>query len=81
MTDHIVSRKEKDGTTTVVCRCTCGSEETITAPTPEFLAWERGGLIQRVMPSVPEDLRERLITGTCDKCWDEIFEELEKGAL
>lgn len=38
--------------------------------------WERGAMIQHVIPEVSEDQRELLISGQCGKCFDAAFTEL-----
>ena len=35
--------------------------------------WQAGELIQNAMPNLDADSREQLISGTCPKCWDEMF--------
>ena len=34
---------------------------------------QRGELIQEALPELSADQRELLISGTCPKCWDELF--------
>ena len=76
---HLSDRVDTpDGMTTVVCQCMCGSPEAITLPTDEFEAFLAGGVAQRTMPSINEDQRERIISGTCNACWDAMFEEEEE---
>jgi hypothetical protein len=41
----------------------------------EFQAWKGGQLIQDAMPSLNKDEREMLMSGTCVKCWDDMFGE------
>jgi hypothetical protein len=38
-----------------------------------FMAWQKGELIQNALPELSADQRELLISGTCDKCWKEMF--------
>lgn len=42
-------------------------------------AWERGAHIQDAFPRLPPEDREILISGTCPKCWNEIFGEDDNG--
>jgi hypothetical protein len=37
--------------------------------------YEQGGYIQDCMPMLSPDDREFLMSGTCGKCWDELFQE------
>lgn len=61
---------------TVKCRpCWCGKVAEVTVVRSEYEAWQAGGLIQRVMPSLDESKRELLITGTCDECWEQLRDE------
>lgn len=40
----------------------------------EYSAWaELGRRIQDAMPGLTPDQREMLISGTCPKCWDNMF--------
>lgn len=42
----------------------------------EFVKWENSDLnIQDAMPSVTDDVREQLITGTHPECWIKLFGE------
>ena len=40
-------------------------------------AWRQGQLIQNAMPQLSPDLREMFISGTCPKCWNDMFSEGE----
>jgi hypothetical protein len=56
----------------------CGGTTKIVVNRDGYLAWSRGDtLIQRAMPELSADDRERLITGFCTPCWDEMFAEPE----
>lgn len=75
-----VGERTQDGDTTLVLRSTCPDCKTptdLTVPFAELQHWLQGAIIQRAMPSVPADQRELLITGTCDSCWDRIFDARE----
>lgn len=39
--------------------------------------WKAGALIQNVFPTMPEDIRELMISGTCGKCFDKLFADSE----
>lgn len=42
-----------------------------------YLAWIGGAMIQNALPSLLPDDRELLISGFCNKCWDETFKDDE----
>ena len=63
-------------TVTVTCGM-CHKPHEITAPESEFEAWESGVLIQRALRSLNDDQRELLISQTCGKCFDELFQEVD----
>lgn len=57
----------------VKCRC-CGSEHTIKVNLDDFEAWRNGDLlVQEAFPYLNASQRELLLTRTCQKCWDEMF--------
>ena len=72
-----------DAATAVTKQCPmCGTLETNVFPTAGYLAWQRGMLIQKAMPTVNECLREFLITGHCENCRAEVdamFADLEQA--
>lgn len=72
---------EQEGDTTVVrVRCpTCLSEDAVVVPTEGFKRWRNGALIQRALPELTADLRERLISGTCQPCWTLLCEEADES--
>ena len=43
----------------------------------DYAAWQGGAHIQDVMPYLPADQRELLISGTCGTCFDKLFPEDE----
>ena len=51
----------------------CGESVEIEVPADEYRAFENGEHAQRAMPSLSADDRERLISGTCPKCWTAMF--------
>ena len=63
-------------TVTVTCEM-CHKPQEITAPESEYKAWESGVLIQRALRSLNDDQRELLISQTCGKCFDELFQEVD----
>ena len=40
--------------------------------------WQNGKLIQDAMPYLSADERELIISGTCGKCFDEMFGECDE---
>lgn len=61
-------------TMTVAVPChICQEIVELTVPVEGFIAWQRGDYIQDAMPELSADDREMLISGTCPKCWDELF--------
>lgn len=63
---------------TIETQCpNCKKSTPVEVVESEYRSWKAGQLIQRAMPSLPESDREKLITGTCDPCWDEMFAEDE----
>lgn len=48
----------------------CEKTYTIAVPEQEYQNWKDGMLIQDAMPSLGQDDRELLMTGTCPECWD-----------
>jgi NOL1/NOP2/fmu family ribosome biogenesis protein len=51
----------------------CGVRHFVEVPNEEYGKWLRGELIQVAMPDVSVTAREILITGTCQKAWDDMF--------
>lgn len=39
---------------------------------------ENGMMIQKALPYLNADIRELLISGTCGKCFDDLFGEIEE---
>jgi hypothetical protein len=48
--------------------------------TEDVKKWQSGALIQNVMPYLSDDQRELLISGTCGKCFDKIFDRKKESA-
>ena len=64
------------GYTKMVLSCSCpicGDTKEIEVVKKDFIAWDNGALIQRAFPYLSANDRERLSTGICPKCWDEMF--------
>ena len=55
----------------------CGETTTITANASDVIAWQTGELIQDVLGYLSKEERERLISKTCGKCFDEMFPGIE----
>lgn len=51
----------------------CRQADEVEVPVKGFMRWQAGELIQQAMPELDADRREQLMSGTCAKCWDEIF--------
>ena len=54
------------------CRL-CNEVTDLTVNIEGFVAWQGGKLIQEALPELSADQRELLISGTWDKCWNEMF--------
>ena len=52
----------------------CGKEVRKEMPVDEFnagvTAWENGACVQNAFPKADASMREMLLTGICDPCWD-----------
>lgn len=53
----------------------CGKEQIIEVEEKDYEKWRKGGLIQSCFSYLSADEREALMTGICNKCWDETFKE------
>lgn len=63
-----------DGTTTVSGKCQLkGHPHSIVVPTEGLERWREGAYVQVAMPDVHPGDREFLISGSCNKCFDEMF--------
>lgn len=63
------------GYTTVKITCTCpfcGDTKELEVFKKDLVAWDNGVLIQRAFSYLDANDRERLKTGICPKCWDEM---------
>ena len=55
----------------------CGAPVVILVTQEEYKNWKDGMLIQDAMPSLSQDERELLISGTCPECWTAMMAEPE----
>jgi hypothetical protein len=63
-----------EATATVVAHCRrCGEFHELQPTIAGYIAWHNGVLIQDAMPELSASERELLISGTCGKCFDELF--------
>ncbi len=53
----------------------CSITKELTMLADEYRRWQKGELLQRVVPHMPIDDRELLISGTCGPCFDKLFKE------
>jgi hypothetical protein len=53
----------------------CGTKHDVEVNERDFHNWQSGVNIQNAMPYLTDDEREILISKTCGKCYDEMFEE------
>ena len=53
--------------------CWCDARFTVEAPHAGYMAWQAGELIQNAMPEMTVDDRERLVTGVCTDCTDDLY--------
>lgn len=56
----------------------CRNTFHVPIPDEAWEAWKGGQFIQRAWPQGTADQRELLISGTCGKCYDEMFLELDE---
>lgn len=78
--DHIVAltvSSEKPGSIIVTTECPlCLKRQDIVVIEGEFKAYaQRQKHIQHAMPSLSPIQREAMLTGTCDACWDAMFQD------
>jgi hypothetical protein len=56
----------------------CESEYILWVNEQDFLDWTSGvGYIQDKLPYLSADERELLISGTCGKCWNDMFGSMD----
>lgn len=69
-----VSENKEAGTITIGVVCAvCKKEYRITAPKSAVHAWQRGALVQDVLPMLSADERELLMSDICGTCFDRMF--------
>lgn len=51
----------------------CGSAKVITVPFDHYNRWTHGTLIQDAFPYLDDADRERIKTGICNDCWNNMF--------
>jgi hypothetical protein len=75
MMPFVVVRRLRDTVTIQVMCVVCDDPQTIQIANGQAAELESPNRrkIQEVLPDVPRDQRELLITGTCPKCWKELF--------
>ena len=57
----------------------CGKTFTLAVTEAEYKNWKDGMLIQDAMPSLGQNDRELLISGTCPECWNAMMAEPTKA--
>lgn len=55
----------------------CGDTAILSLSEAGYKAWQNGAVIQRALPDLDADDRERLISGICPICWDKMFGVLD----
>lgn len=65
---------------TIHTKCpVCGVSDDIKIPQQGFEDYFGKGMhIQKALPDLTADQREKIITGTCDSCWKEMFKDIEE---
>ena len=54
----------------------CGAESSVECEVGGYRLWqEQNVLIQRALPELSADERERLMTGICNACWSMLLKE------
>ena len=64
--------KGKDAECTFVCPC-CEKEVKVTVPAKCLERRKAGASVQDAFPGLAASIRELFISGTCPKCFDEMF--------
>lgn len=59
-------------TITTICP-KCKVTKDIDVDETQYVKWQTGALIQKAFPHMHADDRERLKTGICPPCWNELF--------
>lgn len=55
----------------------CGKQHELVVSQAGYESWQYGNHIQDALPELSPDDRELLISGTCDNCFNNLFEEKE----
>jgi len=64
----------KEGQPYVRLRCNwCPTQIEAPVKLESIEAWRSGTMIQDAMPDLSPDIREMFISGTCPKCWEDMF--------
>lgn len=58
----------------IKCRY-CGQEYILNVTDDGYDAYMNGESVQDAFPCLSPEDRELLISGTCEKCWDKIFQD------
>jgi hypothetical protein len=53
----------------------CKEKSELVVDSVSFFAWRGGKFVQDAFPELTADEREKLISGTCPSCWEEMFGE------
>lgn len=57
---------------------TCKEKKDVPVKLASYNSWMyHGMLIQEAFPELNDDDRERIMTGTCQKCWDDMWDYME----
>ena len=59
----------------------CGMEKFIDVDEEKLDAWIGGKLIQDAFPDLSPQEREEIKTGFCEKCWNEMWKEVEDDRI
>ena len=51
----------------------CGNQWSIQVFEKDYIAWQKGELVQKAFPYLSGDEREMLISGMCVECQEKIF--------
>lgn len=74
---NMVAFAERDTSSVIQCR-NCGVTYSLLYSREDMVDWLSGSLfIQDAMPYLSAGERELLISGICEKCFDEIFVETD----
>jgi len=63
----------------VKCRM-CGAQSVIHVRVKDYEKWMEGTHVQDAFPYIDSGYRELLISGTCPKCWDDMFGGFEDAS-